>query len=242
VFLIYLGILLLSSATLLFEITLTRVFSVAQWYHFAFMVVSLALLGFGASGSVLSVFPGLGRRRLDVSLALFSIGFSASCLVGYVLVNVIPFDSFRVGLEARQLLYLVAYYVCLAVPFFFTGLALGVALSRAPANAGKVYGFNMIDSGLGCLLVLIGPSVFGGGGTVVLACLLGSAGSPPVWAALLEGPVRPGPGLRCRPDCPAVHPALGPGHKDVAVQGREPGLASTGSSDGMERVECLFPR
>ncbi|GAI47516.1 unnamed protein product, partial [marine sediment metagenome] len=45
----HLGILLLSAATLLFEITLTRVFSVAQWYHFAFMVVSLALLGFGAS-------------------------------------------------------------------------------------------------------------------------------------------------------------------------------------------------
>ena len=57
--LIYLGILLLSAATLLFEITLTRVFSIAQWYHFAFMVVSLALLGFGASGSFLSLFPGL---------------------------------------------------------------------------------------------------------------------------------------------------------------------------------------
>ena len=174
-FLVCLGILLLSSATLLFEITLTRVFSVAQWYHFAFMVVSLALLGFGASGSLLSVFPRLGRRRLEASLALLSIGFSASCLVGYVLVNVIPFDSFRVGLEGRQLLYLVAYYVCLAVPFFFTGLALGITLSRMPANAGKVYGFNMIGSGLGCLLVLVGPSAFGGGGTVVMACLLGLA-------------------------------------------------------------------
>jgi len=50
-FLIYFGILLLSAATLLFEITLTRVFSVAQWYHFAFMVVSLALLGFGQACS-----------------------------------------------------------------------------------------------------------------------------------------------------------------------------------------------
>lgn len=180
-FLIYLGILLLSSATLLFEITLTRVFSVAQWYHFAFMVVSLALLGFGASGSLLSVFPRLGRKRLDASLALFSIGFSATVLVGYILVNVIPFDSFRVGLEGRQLLYLVAYYVSLAIPFFFTGLALGVALSRIPANAGKVYGFNMIGSGLGCLLVLIGPSVFGGGGTVILACLLGLAAAFLFW-------------------------------------------------------------
>jgi len=43
----YLGVFLLSMASLAFEITLTRVFSVAQWYHFAFMTVSIALLGFG---------------------------------------------------------------------------------------------------------------------------------------------------------------------------------------------------
>ena len=69
-FLVYLGILLLSAATLLFEITLTRVFSVAQWYHFAFMVVSLALLGFGASGSFLSLFPGLIKKDLSRLLAV----------------------------------------------------------------------------------------------------------------------------------------------------------------------------
>jgi hypothetical protein len=53
----YLGVFLLSMASLAFEITLTRVFSVAQWYHFAFMTVSIALLGFGASGSFLALFP-----------------------------------------------------------------------------------------------------------------------------------------------------------------------------------------
>ena len=68
--LVYFGILLLSAATLLFEITITRVFSVAQWYHFAFMVVSLALLGFGASGSFLSLFLHLVRRNLNHLLAV----------------------------------------------------------------------------------------------------------------------------------------------------------------------------
>ena len=57
----YLGVFLLSMASLAFEITLTRVFSVAQWYHFAFMTVSIALLGLGASGSFLALFPSLAR-------------------------------------------------------------------------------------------------------------------------------------------------------------------------------------
>jgi len=172
-FLIYLGILLLSAATLLFEITLTRVFSVAEWYHFAFMVVSLALLGFGASGSFLSLFPRLVMKKLEHLLPVCAALFSLGCLGGYLIVNGIPFDSYRLAWESRQLLYLVAYYLSLAIPFFFTGLALGAALSKMPSQAGKLYGFNMVGSGLGCLLVLVSPPLLGGGGTVVLAALLG---------------------------------------------------------------------
>ena len=56
---------LLSIATLVFEINLTRLFSVAQFYHFSFMIVSLALLGFGASGTFLAIFPNLGRQNLS---------------------------------------------------------------------------------------------------------------------------------------------------------------------------------
>jgi len=174
-FLIYLGILLLSAATLLFEITLTRVFSVAQWYHFAFMVVSLALLGFGASGSFLSLFPRLIMKKLSHLLAVCAVLFSLGCLGSYLVINSIPFDSYRVAWEGRQLLYLVVYYLSLAIPFFFTGLALGAALSKMPSQAGKIYGFNMVGSGLGCLLVLVSPSLFGGGGSVVLAALIGLA-------------------------------------------------------------------
>jgi hypothetical protein len=174
-FLIYFGILLLSAATLLFEITLTRVFSVAQWYHFAFMVVSLALLGFGASGSLLSLFPRLIKKQLNRLMAVCAALFSLSCLGSYLLVNSIPFDSYRVAWESRQLLYLVVYYLSLAIPFLFTGLALGVALSKMPSQAGKLYSFNMLGSGLGCLLVLVSPPLFGCAGTVVLAALVGLA-------------------------------------------------------------------
>lgn len=172
-FVVNFGILLLSAATLLFEITLTRVFSVAQWYHFAFMVISLALLGFGASGSLLSLFPRLSMKQVNRLLAVCAALFSLSCLGSYLLVNIIPFDSYRVALESRQVLYLAVYYLSLAVPFLFTGLALGIALSKMPYEAGKLYGVNMVGSGLGCLLVLVSPSLFGCAGTVIVAVLLG---------------------------------------------------------------------
>jgi len=63
------GLFLLSAAALAFEINLSRLFSVAQFYHFAFMIVSIALLGFGASGTVLAIFPRLAESSSPRGMA-----------------------------------------------------------------------------------------------------------------------------------------------------------------------------
>jgi len=60
---------LLSSATLMFETALTRFLAVAQFYHFAFLVISLALLGFGASGTLISVYPQIKEIPLEKILS-----------------------------------------------------------------------------------------------------------------------------------------------------------------------------
>src|SRR5574341_537751 len=95
---VYLCLLLLAAATLAFEVTLTRLFALAQGHHFAFMAVSLALLGAGASGTFLSLRPpaprGL-RRWLGISALLFTLTAPAS----YLLVNYIPFDAYRIAWE-----------------------------------------------------------------------------------------------------------------------------------------------
>src|SRR4030042_5215745 len=89
---IWISLFLLSAATLSFEITLTRLFPVAQFYHFAFMIVSVALLGFGASGSTLAIFPFLQRGAPAQRLAQWSLGAGISILVAYLLTNWLPFD------------------------------------------------------------------------------------------------------------------------------------------------------
>ena len=93
----YAGLFLLSAATLTFEINLTRIFSVAQFYHFAFMIVSLALLGFGASGTFLTLFPRLRERDPARTLPWLSWAFALTAVGSYALTLYVPFDSFRIA-------------------------------------------------------------------------------------------------------------------------------------------------
>jgi spermidine synthase len=169
---LYAAVFLLSAATIVFEIALTRVFSVAQWYHFAFMTVSLALLGFGASGSFLSLFPGLAKRELRGLLSTSCLLCAVSILGGYLVSNRVPFDSYQIVYDRRQLVYLAIYFLSLSVPFFFGGLAVAALLAAAPEQAGKAYFANLMGSGIGCPAALILLSVAGGEATVMLASLL----------------------------------------------------------------------
>jgi len=173
--LIYLGIFLLSAATLVLVIALTRLFAVSQGYHFAFMAVSIALLGFGASGSALALRPppASGRGQPGRLPAVAAGLCAASCLAGYLLVNTLPFDAYTIGWERRQLAILLADYLALTVPFFFSGLVVGALLSRLPEHANRLYAANLAGSGTGCLLVVAALPLVGGAGVVVLATLLG---------------------------------------------------------------------
>ncbi len=105
----YAAIALVSAASLLLELALLRLFAVQQFYHFAFMAISLALLGAGASGSLLSLWPRPLRP------AWSSLGFSVSILGAYLLINTLPFDSFSVAWDRRQPFFLALYFLAAAV-------------------------------------------------------------------------------------------------------------------------------
>ncbi|MBU1660908.1 MAG: hypothetical protein KKD28_05485, partial [Chloroflexi bacterium] len=133
---LHISLLLLSAATLIFEINLTRLFSVAQFYHFAFLIVSLALLGYGASGTALAIFPRLGRENPQHSLRNLSLAAAISILGAYLLTNWVPFDSFSIAWDQRQVAVLALHYLALAAPFFFSGMAVGLLLTAFPKTAG----------------------------------------------------------------------------------------------------------
>jgi len=169
---IYAGVFLLSAATLAFEVTLTRLFSVAQWYHFAFMAVSVALLGFGASGSLLALIPERAKRRLEGKLPLLAGLFAISLVLGYLGINYVPFDSYRIAWDPKQLLYLALYYLALVLPFLVGGLVLGTLFAIRPGQAGSIYASNLAGSAAGCVMALAAPPLFDGTGTVLLSAAL----------------------------------------------------------------------
>jgi spermidine synthase len=179
---------LLSAASLAFEVNLTRLFSVAQFYHFAFMTVSLALLGFGASGTFLSLAGGRIRHP-ERALTLLAWTFALTAVGSYGLTQALPFDSFRVALDPRQWGILALHYVALSLPFFCAGAATGLLLSLQRGAVGRTYAANLAGSGLGCLLAVVLPSRTGAEGMVLLTAGLGGLSallfSRPRWPGTL---------------------------------------------------------
>jgi len=153
-----------SLASLSFEISLLRIFSISLWYHFAFMVISIAMLGIAASGTALAVFPGLKDIR---KLPLYGLMLSASIPLSYLLANAVPFDPARLSWDRLQLLAIGLYYIILCIPFFCFGLIVSLAYSAISQKANAIYASDLLGAGAGALamvwlLSLAGPetSVF----------------------------------------------------------------------------------
>lgn len=149
------SILLLSALALGYEVLLVRLFSIIQWHHFAYMVISLALLGYGASGTFLTF---AGRRLLPrfgmaypLNIALFGI----TTVVTFLIVQRIPFNPEEMLWNGRQLLRLTAAYLLLALPFFFVANAIGLALYRHHGQASRIYAADLLGAGAGSFLIIL---------------------------------------------------------------------------------------
>ncbi|NOZ30135.1 MAG: hypothetical protein GXP39_19060 [Chloroflexi bacterium] len=169
-----LGLFLLAAAALLLEIVLTRVFAITQFYHFAFMAVSVALLGYGASGTALSLASGWRHPPIARRLAAIAAGFGVTALGGYLIANWLPFDSYTIAWERRQALYLALYFLALAAPFFCAGLGIALALSSEPTRAHRAYAANLVGSAAGGIAAPLLLGMLGGPGTIAAAAGIGS--------------------------------------------------------------------
>jgi SAM-dependent methyltransferase len=171
------GISSISAAILILEIALTRVFSTTMWYHFAFMSISLALLG-GAIAGVFVYLAGerLPRAGLQRQLGWFTFAFSIAVALCFMLFLRIPFHvkMLQPPLQAGAVLRLGTIYALLAIPFFLGGTGITLALSRWNAQIGRVYFADLLGAGGGCLLSILALDRLGGPGAILAAALIGS--------------------------------------------------------------------
>ncbi|MGB9441142.1 MAG: hypothetical protein WCB15_24585 [Desulfobacterales bacterium] len=150
------AIFIVSFSTLAFEVLLTRVFSIGQWNHLSFMVISIALFGFGASGTFLSIIDIRKSRRQTypvsrVLLAALLSLYTAAAMISFISLNNMPLDYFRLAVEPIQCLYLLAAYLLLSLPFFFSGIIIAIGYTTQPQQAGLVYFASMAGSALGAV-------------------------------------------------------------------------------------------
>ncbi len=184
------GLIIISAAGLCFQINLTRLYSVSHFYHFAFMVVSIAMLGFGASGTFLAVFRNGNDKPLGRRLAWLATGTGVSMLGSYLLINLMPFDSFSMAVDRKQILILMLHYAALALPFFFSGMIVSLLLSRQTGSGRRVYAFNLLGSALGCLAAVLAPNFLGGEGTAALCSALAGLAALTFMFGSQSGPKR----------------------------------------------------
>ena len=144
------GIFLLSFSVLAFEITITRILSVILYYHLAFMVISLAMLGLGAGG-VYIYFSTKIKERADFFIALSTLLSSISIIVSLVLILSFPFKPF---VSIKTFFDFWFLYLLFALPFFFAGLSFSLIFFKLSKQISKVYFFDLVGGGIGALLVV----------------------------------------------------------------------------------------
>ena len=165
-----------SLSSLSYEIALMRFFSISLWYHFAFMVISIAMLGIGASGTMLSVFPGLNDIR---SVPRYGLMLAASIPASYLLANAVPFDPARLSWDRVQILAISLYYLILSVPFLFFGLIVSVSYSTMSREANTIYAADLTGAGAGALAMVWLLSLGGPEKSVFIVSSLLAAGLLP---------------------------------------------------------------
>jgi len=148
------AIFIISASVLAYEIALMRIFSITHWHHLAYMVISVALLGFGASGTFLSLFQKSIRKHAHFFLLLFSLLFSVSLIVCLSWSQTVPFNLFLLIRDWHQFLNLLLYYLVFFIPFFFGATCIGIAFLKFGRQIGAVYGANLLGSGVGALAVV----------------------------------------------------------------------------------------
>jgi spermidine synthase len=161
------GVALTSAASLALSLLITRIFSVTMYYHFAFLLVSLALLGVAVSGVAIYLLPKVfTESRLTWLSGLFAVAIAPlTVLALYVAVN----NPMSVDLRAENVERLLKLYFATSLPFLSSGFAISLAIMGAKQHIGRVYAFDLVGAAVGCLLIIPLISQVGGPGAVLVA-------------------------------------------------------------------------
>ncbi|MCP4299446.1 MAG: SAM-dependent methyltransferase [Gammaproteobacteria bacterium] len=146
--------LLVSAGAIGYELLLMRVLSIVQWHHFAYMIISLALLGYGASGTFIALFKSRLEARFEAVFSVNALLFSITMVVCFALAQHVPFNALELVWDSRQFINLSLIYLVFFVPFFFAASCIGLAFTCKHDDISRIYFFDLLGAGLGAMLII----------------------------------------------------------------------------------------
>lgn len=183
----YLGLTLVAASILALEVIFTRIFSIMIWYHFAYLVIGVAMLGGSAAGAFLTL-RQWNTQTLTRRLGNLAIGFSLCTVVSLLVIGRVQFDPLggRAALP-QTILGLAIYFSLLFITFFLGGLTISGAFTVWSKAANRLYFADLLGASLGVLTVVWLIQALTGPGAMLLAALLSLVGG---WLLGVEPPKR----------------------------------------------------
>jgi len=171
----FVGVFLVTLSTLMLEISLTRIFSVTMWYHFAFVAISVALFGLTAGALIVHLRPEqFAPERVQQQLWRAALAFSVAMALCFAIQLQIPFTP---HFTLAGLASIVATCVVISVPFVCSGIVVCLVLTRFPNHVNRLYAADLVGAGLGCIALLALFSWFDGPSLVMLIAAVAAAGA-----------------------------------------------------------------
>jgi hypothetical protein len=175
----YGGVFMVALATLMYEILLTRIFSVNMWYHFAFMAISVAMFGMTVGAILVFLYPKyFSQDRTQYHLVMSSWWFALSSVITFLTQQAIPFAQPEAIYFSATVLWswLVLYFVT-SIPFIFSGICICLALTRFPGRLNRIYAADLAGAAVGCVAVILTLEITDGPTAVFVVACLANAGT-----------------------------------------------------------------
>ena len=171
----YAGLFLITAATLMLQVVQTRILSVMAWYHLAFFAISMAMFGLTAGAVWLYLRRDrFTERTLSYDLSYYSTAYAIAIGVSLI----VQMTSVPVLLPSMtSVAAWMQLALCLAVPFFFSGVVVSLALTRSPFPIGRVYGVDLLGASSGCLGVLFLLNLTDGPSAVLWIATIAAVGA-----------------------------------------------------------------
>jgi hypothetical protein len=169
------GVFAVAAATLMYEVLLTRIFSVTMWYHFAFLAVAASLLGMTLGAVLVQARPltfstAAVPRHLATSALVFAVGVPTTFLL-HLAIPVVP------TLTTTGLLSVLITYVLIALPFVASGVCICLALTRLRGPVGSIYAADLVGAACGCMATVGALKIADAPAAVFLVATLAATGA-----------------------------------------------------------------